>query len=113
VGPITGNSAFGSRKPLGQLFQHLKKDIELPKDFEKYLQDGIDQRNELVHRFIRENIRLLSNESGRREAVEKIRAMAREVRKRDKVLGKLVDALLKKYGLSQAALKNLAGRLYN
>ena len=53
------------------------------------------------------------SEAGRREAVQKIRAIAKEVRKRDNALGKLIDALLKKYGLSQAALKDWAGRLYS
>ena len=104
---------FVSKKPLGQLFQYLKNDLELPQDFQQYLQDGIDLRNELVHRFIRENIGLLANESGRREAVVKIKTIAREVRKRDRAVGKLIDVLLTKYGLSQATLKELSGRLYN
>jgi hypothetical protein len=104
---------FGSKKPLGQLFDLLKKDMDLPQDFEAYLQKGIDLRNELVHRFIRENIRLLSNAQGKDDAIEKVKGMTKEIRKRDKALGKLIDALLKKYGLSQAALKDLSNTFWN
>lgn len=104
---------FSSKKTLGQLFGFLKKEMDLPDEFEAYLQAGVDARNQLVHRFIRENVRLLSSAEGKNEATQKVRTLASEIRKRDKAVGKLIDVLLKKYGLSQEALKELAGTFWN
>ena len=104
---------FGSNKPLGQLFSLLRKEMELPTDFETYLQTGINHRNELVHRFVRENVRLLSSAEGKEEAIKKVRALAQEIRNRDKAVGKLIDDRLKKYGLSQVALKEFATTFWN
>lgn len=104
---------FHSKKTLGKLLKTLRERIEVPKDLDEYLGVGVDKRNETVHGFLTKNVARLYEPKGRLEVERELIQLKLEVKRRDIVVNKLIDALLKKYGLSNKLLKRNADRLWD
>lgn len=103
---------FHSAKTLGQTINALRKRIDLPADLSDYLEDGIKHRNHIVHGFLTKNLPRLMEHRGRIDVQKELECLKMEVKARDVVINKLLDALIAKYGLSNVALKNQAGEMY-
>ncbi|HAF45501.1 MAG: hypothetical protein A2100_04105 [Sideroxydans sp. GWF2_59_14] len=104
---------FQSSKPLGQLLSALRKQIDVPADFDEYLSMGVKKRNEIVHGYLTKNVMRLYDPKGRLEVEKELSELTVEVKRRDVSVNKLIDALLEKYGLSNSSLKRNADNLWN
>ena len=100
--------SFHSNKPLKRVLEGLSKLIDVPPQLAAYLQEAVDIRNFLVHESMAKNAERLSEPKGRLEVEQELAGMKDEVRKRDAAVNKLLDALWKKYGTSNEALKQRA-----
>ena len=103
---------FHSSKPLGNALNQLRKRIEIPDDLSAFLDAGLKMRNLIVHGFMSKNIQRILDPKGRLEVEKELEAMKMEIKKRDVVINKLLDAYFKKYGLSNDDLKKSAGVAY-
>lgn len=103
---------FHSKKTLGQLLHRLREQIDVPAELDNYLGVGVDKRNEIIHGFLTKNALRLADPKGRLEIERELVELKREVKKRDIVVNKLLDALLAKYGLSNEVLKRNADRYW-
>ena len=104
---------FHSTKHLGALLIALRKQIEVPTDLDEYLSTGIKKRNEIVHGYLTKNAKRLFDPKGRLEVEKELSELKVEVKRRDIVVNKLIDALLKKYGISNTSLKQNADDLWS
>lgn len=103
---------FHSAKTLGQTINALRKRIDIPADLNDYLEEGVKCRNQLIHGFLTKSMPRLMEFKGRLEVQKELEALKLEVKRRDVVVNKLLDALFAKYGLSNKDLKRQAGELY-
>lgn len=103
---------FHSGKTLGQTLNALRKRIEIPNDLNEYLEQGLKIRNAIVHGFVTKNMARLTEPKGRLEVEAALSAMKVEVKKRDIVVNKLLDALFAKHGFTNEDLKRAAGESY-
>ena len=104
---------FHSEKTLGNLLKLLREQIEVPKDVDDYLRVGLKNRNEIVHGFLTKSAMRLLDPKGRLEVEEELAKLKKEVKRRDVLVNKLLDTLLKKYGLSNEILKRNADRAWD
>jgi hypothetical protein len=103
---------FHSKKTLGNLLKTLRERIEVPVELDAFLGEGVDKRNEIVHGFLTHNAQRLTDPKARLEVEQELVALKLEVKRRDVAVNKLLDALLKKYDLSNEKLKRNADRLW-
>lgn len=103
---------FHSKKTLGTLLKSLRERIEIPKNLDEFLGEGVDKRNELVHGFLTRNVGRLADSKGRLEIEQELVVLKREVKRRDVAVNRLLDALFKKYGTSNKQLKLHADRIW-
>ncbi len=103
---------FHSKKTLGALLKSLRENIEVPEDIDVFLGEGVKMRNEVVHGFLTRNAERLANPNDRLEIEQELVELKHEVKRRDIVVNKLIDTLLKKYGTSNEQLKRNADRLW-
>ena len=103
---------FNSKKTLGNLVKALRERIDIPPDLEQYLDVGVDARNKIVHGFMTKNWERWTTPKGRLELEQELVTLKLEVKRRDVAGNKLLDALLKKYGLSNDHLKERAGKMW-
>lgn len=99
---------FHSTKTLGQLINALRKRIDIPDDLSAFLEAGLKIRNGIVHGFVPKNMQRLVHPKERAEVENELEHMKREVKKRDVVINKLLDAMFAKYGMSNTDLKHRA-----
>ena len=111
-GAFTASWDFHSAKTLGQTINALRKRIDIPADLNDYLEEGVKYRNQIVHGFLTKNMPRLMEFKGRLEVQKELEALKLEVKRRDVVVNKFLDALFAKYGLSNKDLKRQAGELY-
>jgi hypothetical protein len=103
---------FHSTKTLGSLLKSLRERIEVPEDVDDFLRVGISKRNELVHGFLTQNAMRLADPKERLNIERELAALKMEVKDRDALVNQLLDTLLRKYGTSNAALRENADRLW-
>lgn len=103
---------FHSSKPMGQLLKSLRKHIDVPDDLDDYLNTGVKIRNKIIHGYLTNNVTRLYDPKGRLEIEKELEQLKNEVKRRDIVITKLIDTLLKKYGLSTEILKRNADRFW-
>ncbi len=111
-GAFTASWDFHSAKTLGQTINALRKRIDIPADLSHYLEGGVKCRNQIVHGFLTKSSPRLIEIKGRLEVQKELEALKMEVKARDILINKLLDALFAKYGLSNAILKHQAGEMY-
>ena len=103
---------FHSKKTLGNLLKSLREIIEVPQDLDKFLGEGVETRNKIIHGFLTHNVPRFNEPKGRLEVEQELVALKREVKRRDIAVNKLIDSLLQKYGTSNEELKRKADRLW-
>jgi hypothetical protein len=103
---------FHSKKTLGAMLKSLREKIEVPEELDGFLGEGVEKRNEVVHGFLTRNATRLADPKGRLEIEQELVALKREIKRRDVVVNKLLDTLLKKHGTSNEQLKRNADRLW-
>ena len=111
-GAFSASWDFHSKRTLGQLIHRLREQIDVPVELDEYLVIGVEKRNEIVHGFLTKNALRLADPKGRIEIEKELLELKREVRRRDVVVNKLLDALMAKYGLSNDVLKKNADRYW-
>ena len=111
-GAFTASWDSHSAKTLGQTINALRKRIDIPENLNDYLEEGIKCRNQIVHGFMTKNMPRLMEFKGRLEVQKELEVLKLEVKSRDIVMNKLLDAFFAKYGLSNNELKRQAGVLY-
>ncbi len=111
-GAFSASWDFHSKRTLGQLLHRLREQIEIVPKLDEYLGVGVDKRNEIVHGFLTKNAMRLADPKGRIEIEKELVQLKLEVKRRDIVVNKLIDALLAKYGLSNEILKRNADRYW-
>jgi hypothetical protein len=103
---------FHSSKTLGQTLVALRKRIEIPTELDEYLEEGVKARNRIVHGFVTANMRRVVDPKSRLEVQAELESLKIEVKKRDIVVNKLLDALFAKHGFSNDDLKRAASEYY-
>lgn len=103
---------FHSNKTLGALLKSLREKIDVPKDLELFLDEGIKKRNKVIHGFLTRNGMRLVDPKGRLEVEQELVTLRNEIKSRDVVINELLNTLLKKYGTSNEQLKRNADRLW-
>jgi hypothetical protein len=103
---------FHSKKTLGALLKSLRERIDVPEELDEFLGEGVDKRNEVIHGFLTRNATRLADPKGRLEIEQELIAIKHEVKRRDVVVNRLLDSLLKKHGTSNEQLKRNADRLW-
>lgn len=103
---------FHSQNTLGRLLKWLREQIDVPEALDENLRIGIDKRNKIVHGYLERNALRLYDPKGRLEVEQELKQLKLEVKRRDIIVNKLIDALLEKYGLSNEILKSNADRLW-
>lgn len=102
---------FHSSKTLGRVVGLLQERIDMPADLKEYLECGVNFRNQIVHGFVAKNMHRLFEFEGLQEVHKKLENLRREVKSRDVLINKLLDALFSKYGFSNSDLKRQVGNL--
>ena len=91
----------------------MRERIDVPEELDLYLSVGVEKRNEIIHGFLTKNAIRLADPKERLKVEQELVAFKLEVKRRDIVANTLLDALLKKYGLSNEILKRNADRLWD
>jgi len=112
AGAFEASWDFHSSKTLGQTLNALRKRIDIPDDLNDYLEEGLKTRNLTVHGYITRNLPRIMRPEGRLAVESELSQLKLEVKKRDIVVNKLLDALFEKYGFSNEDLKRDAGEMY-
>lgn len=94
-----------SNETLGQLINALRKRIDIPADLSDYLESGLKIRNEIVHDSITRDIERFAHPKGRLEVASELAFMKHEIKKRNVLVNKLLDALFAKDAFSNTDLK--------
>jgi len=102
---------FYSNETMGQLINRLRKRIDIPADLSDYLESGLKIRNEIVHGSVTKNFSRLDHPQGRLELQSELAVMKLEVKKRNILVHKLLDALFAKQGFANLELKRNADEL--
>jgi hypothetical protein len=97
-GAFTASWDFHSAKTLGQTLNALRKRIEIPAELDDYLEEGLKCRNRIVHGFLTKNMARLMEPKGRLEVHRELEELKLEVKHRDIIVNKLLDALFAKTG---------------
>ena len=103
---------FHSSKTLGGLLTALRKRIDIPEELGDFLEKGVQTRNRIVHGFLTQNMGRLITPQGQICVIEELNELKLEVKRRDVVANKLLDALFQKYGFSNEDLKKQASESY-
>lgn len=103
---------FHSKKTLGALLNSLREKIEVSSEFDGFLDEGVKSRNKVIHGFLIHNAMRLADPKGRLEVEQELVVIRNEIKSRDVVVNKLIDAVLKQYGTSNERLKRNADRLW-
>lgn len=103
---------FHSKKPLGTLLKSLRERIDVPKELDRFLREGVEKRNEVVHGFLTRNAVRLASPKERLKIEQELVKLKDEIKYCDVVVNKLLDILLKKYGTSNEQLKRDADSLW-
>ena len=104
---------FHSTQTLGRLLSLLRARIAVPTDLDAFLQQGVDFRNQIIHRFLNgDNTTRLLDAKGVLEVVAELSALKLEVKRRDKEITKLIDPLLAAFGTSTDRLKREVGEVF-
>src|SRR6266446_1973828 len=106
---------FHSKKTVSNLLKLLRERIDVPSELDGYFGVGVEKRNEIVHGFLtkNQNVQRWMTPKGRLEVEEELTMLKLEVKRRDIVVNKWLDALLEKYGISNQMLKDNAGKLWD
>ncbi|MGE0876290.1 MAG: hypothetical protein AB7O31_16635 [Burkholderiales bacterium] len=112
-GSFTAAIELFSQKTLGQLLRRLKERIDPPAELTDCFISGWNSRNWIVHHFLHSTVHELSSPKGRLQAIEKLVAAKQTVKRADIVANRVLDMYLKKYGMSVAALKANADRVWD
>ena len=102
-----------SQKTLGLLLKRLKEKVDPPNELGECFKAGWNNRNWIVHQFLHSTVQELSSPKGRLETIEKLVAAKQTVKRADIVANRVLDIYLKKYGMSVAALKANADRVWD
>ena len=101
-----------SNESLGQLINTLRKRIDIPAELSDYLESGLKIRNEIVHDSMTRNIQRFAHPAGRLEVEFELAGMKKEVKKRNILVNKLMDALFAKNACANTDLKRNADDLW-
>lgn len=106
--------AVYSDKTLGQLIGLLKQRITVTGSEEKLLKEALGIRNHLVHAFFKQEDRLRSTltPDGITSLIDEIGKIRTLIRQANDTSDRMLDELLKKYGLSVETLKEHAVEMY-
>jgi len=104
---------FHSTNTLGRLLKALREQIDVPENLDSFLGVGVKKRNEIVHGFLTKNATRLADPKGRFEIEKELVQLKLDVKQRDIVVNKLLDVIMKKYGLSNEILKRNADQLWD
>ncbi|MGM0563829.1 MAG: hypothetical protein ACQES2_05810 [Pseudomonadota bacterium] len=90
------------RRTFGQLLKAAKSNLELSDDDANFLEEALELRNMLVHRYFRERAEDFISEVGRRGMVKELQSILSEFTKADEILTRLYLPLWEQYGVSEA-----------
>lgn len=96
---------FHSAKTLGGLLTALRNRVALPSDLETFLREGVEYRNAIIHRFLKNDAARVLDPKGIQEIVEELTKLKREVQLRDAEVVKLLNGLFAAEGFSVEDLK--------
>ena len=118
-GAFTAAIELFSQKTLGQLLKRIKEKIhpvkenaDPPDELDRCFKAGWNSRNWIVHEFLHTSIHDLSSPKGRLETIDKLVEAKQKVKHADVVANRVLDMLLKKYGMSVAVLKTNSDRMW-
>jgi hypothetical protein len=103
-----------STASLGSLVNALRKRIEVPRDVSDSLEEAIHTRNRLVHGYFKPEKRLVAtlSETGIATLIAELREIRASLKGWTALTEKILDALLKRYGMSVEQLRDHAEVMY-
>ncbi len=93
-----------SKKTLGGLLRELKKKFTLAPDFERLLNEYLEKRNFLAHRFFVDHATDLLSRSGCERLVEELKGLSSDLREADLIAQTMSRNVRAALGISEAAL---------
>lgn len=101
-----------SKKTLGKLIGHLKKLINVSDVFSEKLEEALDARNYLIHRFINKHNKDLITSEGRKEVLILVKNKREVLYQCNFLLDPIVDILMELRGISPDFLNNEITKKY-
>jgi len=96
------------KRTMGNLLRTLyQQEIELPSGLEELLNEALERRNRIAHRFFRERALEIANHEGRVVAIAELKEMQEVFNRADAPLEKIFRQMALKLGLSQDRLAEL------
>ena len=107
-------AAFGEMeaKTLGQLLRATRKFAAVPSNLEPILNEALDKRNFLAHRFFRANAEEIIHASGKRAMIEELSSMIELFMQADALLTPVYMSLWEKYGVTEEFIQSELERAY-
>lgn len=99
------------RKTMGQLIKQARKRIRIDKSIEEMLNEVLDKRNYLMHRFFLVNAEKFFQDETRRQMIDELRDLSATFRAGDEVLKMIYMPLWRQLGLSDAALEKECAKM--
>lgn len=97
VGGLNSNKLMAilendDKKTLGQLIFMLRQNLKVSDGIEEALSDALSSRNNLIHRFLVDNVEKFIEEDDRQQLIKEIRQLRRKIQKADKMLRPFISA---------------------
>lgn len=112
-GAFTAAVDLFSQNTLGRLLKRLTEKVDPPSELNDCFVAGWKNRNWIVHEFLHRTVQDLSSPQGRLETIGKLVEAKQKVKTADILANRVLDMYLKKYGMSVAALKANADRMWD
>jgi hypothetical protein len=102
------SEAKKTKKTLGQLAVVFKSKLSLPDNFEAYIRQGVEARNNIVHGFVMRNTKKFLSSDGRTEIIDELREAQHVINERFVSLNEVLDRALQVFGGSLEQLRQEA-----
>jgi len=89
-----------SKRTLGRLLSAVKQEIDLPEEYRVFLEEAVELRNILMHRYFREHGEDFVSAVGRDEMKRELQSIISKFKRADQLLERIYIPLWKKYGVT-------------
>ena len=109
---VAALSSAQAGNTIGELFRAVRKKEHFTSPERKAIHKAIRLRNDLVHRFMVDNVEQLFTDAGRQELADELRGIRQAVQYADGIIASLIDRYLKEHGASLEDLHAYAEDLF-
>lgn len=95
-----------SKKTLGPLLSAVKQEIDLSEEDRVFLEEAVELRNILIHRYFRERAEDFVSAAGREEMKRELQLIISKFKHADQLLEGIYIPLWEKYGVTEELVEN-------